>query len=163
MTSYRLWGLCLISLIYAADQGSKQWILDWFGAGNPAIITTSFMNFILAGNRGISFGMMQMHSPVGVYMLIGAVSILICILGKWFWTAQDRLSTFSLSLIIGGALGNVTDRILYGRVIDFIDCHYAGYHWYTFNIADCGVVVGVILLVIQQIFAPLPTEKTTEE
>lgn len=162
MTAYRLWGLCIISVIYAADQGSKQWILDWFATGNSAIIATSFMNFILAGNRGISFGMMQMHSPAGVYTLVAAVSILICILGKWFWTAQDRLSTLSLALIIGGALGNVTDRILYGRVIDFIDCHYAGYHWYTFNIADCGVVVGVALLIMREFFYTLPEKRTTK-
>ena len=98
---------------------------------------------------GVSFGMLQADSPYGRMALIGftlAISISVLV---WLWRNDDILSAIALGGILGGALGNIYDRLVYGAVADFFDFHLMGYHWYVFNLADAGISVGVTLLLIR--------------
>lgn len=144
MTPLRRFGVTLAVVVLLLDQASKLWLL--FGARiaeeGPFQIT-SFLEFVLAWNRGISYGLFQQSTDIGRWLLV-AVSFLAPIwLGRWMWRSDDRLTVASLALIIGGALGNGIDRAVFGAVVDFVHVHFGSFSWYIFNIADAAIVVGV--------------------
>lgn len=149
MKNFRISGFsaALITLLF--DQLSKQIVLSWFLSGNHQIKAAPFLNIILSANKGISFGMLAAGSNHGVWALIAAACCISFLLGLWIWQAESRSSSICFGFVLGGALGNVIDRFIYGAVIDFLDFHAFGYHWYTFNVADCGIVIGVGLLICQ--------------
>jgi len=102
-----------------------------------------FVRLIVVWNRGISYGLFQQSSDLGRWLLIG-VSILAAIgLSVWIRRAAGRVLALSLGLIVGGALGNVIDRLAYGAVFDFIQLHWGSWSWYVFNVADAAIVAGV--------------------
>lgn len=138
--------------VFIADQWSKNLILEWFSNHHGKVTATSFMNFILAWNKGISFSLFQANSIYGMWILIAVALMIAFILIWWIITAENTFSAVCFAMILGGAFGNVVDRLRFGAVIDFIDFHVFGYHWYTFNIADSGIVVGAALLLIHQLF-----------
>ena len=144
MTPLRRFGVVLALVVLLLDQASKLWLL--FGARlaeeGPFQIT-SFLEFVLAWNRGISYGLFQQSTDIGRWALV-AVSFLAPIwLGRWMWRSPDRLTVASLALIIGGAIGNGIDRAVFGAVVDFVHVHFGSFSWYIFNIADAAIVVGV--------------------
>jgi signal peptidase II len=152
MKNLRILGFSWAILFLIADFASKYIVLNWFDTGGEAITVTPFFNIILAFNRGVSFGMFHADSPYGVYMLLGVAVILSALVGTWLWQAENKCQSICFGMILGGALGNIYDRVTYGAVVDFLDFHAFGYHWYTFNIADCGIVIGAILLLIDLVF-----------
>lgn len=154
MKQIRIAGFLIALVTLIIDQLSKQWILAWFMNGHHQLKVTPFFNIILAANKGVSFGMLPAGSIYGVWSLIGLAIAISFLLGLWIWQAETKSSGICFGLILGGALGNVIDRILYSAVIDFLDFHAMGYHWYTFNIADCGIVIGSVLLIIQMLYNP---------
>lgn len=108
-----------------------------------------FFDLTMVWNRGVSFGMLQADSPLARWVLIGftlAVSLGVLI---WLYRNEDRLSALALGGILGGALGNIHDRLVYGAVADFFDFHLLGAHWYVFNVADAAISTGVALLLIR--------------
>src|SRR4030042_985008 len=94
-------------------------------------------------------------SGVAVALLAVAAGALLVL---WMSNAASRLVAISLGLIVGGALGNIADRIMHGAVADFFSFHYAGYYWYVFNIADVAITAGVIGLIIDWLITPSPSE-----
>jgi signal peptidase II len=148
VSTRRLLGFMGAIVFLIFDQLSKQAVLDWFYADGGTIAVTPFFNVILAFNRGISFGLFHADSPYGVYVLLAVAIILSALVGNWLWQAENMTQSLCFGAILGGALGNIYDRTVYGAVVDFCDFHVLGYHWYTFNIADCGIVVGALLLLI---------------
>lgn len=148
MRSLRIIGFITALVVLVLDQASKQWVLDWFLQDGDRITLTPFLNVVFAWNPGVSFGFLQAGSTQASWALLalaGSLSLLVLV---WMWHALDRYQSICFGAILGGALGNMIDRWAYGAVIDFIDFHVFGYHWYVFNIADCGVVLGAILLVL---------------
>jgi signal peptidase II len=132
----------LITLIL--DQATKLYTLFVYDlpVKEPAEILP-FINLIVVWNRGISYGLFQQNSDLGRWVLVG-VSILASIgLGVWIRRTTAKLLATSLGLIVGGALGNVVDRIAYGAVFDFIQFHVGSWSWYVFNVADAAIVAGV--------------------
>jgi signal peptidase II len=104
------------------------------------------MEFVMVWNRGISYGLFQQSSDLGRWALV-TLSIAAAIwLGSWLRRSLRRMEALALGLIIGGALGNVIDRIAYGAVADFVHFHVGDFSWYVFNIADAAIVVGVAVL-----------------
>lgn len=103
------------------------------------------LNLILIRNDGVSFGMLGGLAPWWALVLLALA--VIAWLSVWLWRSQGRLLSVALGLIIGGALGNVVDRIRFQAVTDFLDFHLATYHWPAFNLADVAVVCGATLLV----------------
>lgn len=144
MTPLRRFGVALAVLVLVVDQASKLWLL--FGARlaeEGPFQLASFLEIVLAWNRGISYGLFQQSTDLGRWLLV-AISFLAPIwLGRWMWRSPDRLTVASLALIIGGALGNGIDRAVYGAVVDFVHFHVGSFSWYIFNVADAAIVVGV--------------------
>ena len=95
--------------------------------------------------------MFSIQHPIGPYVLATVVAVIMIVLLRIMYKTQDFISRSCLALILGGALGNLCDRFLYGGVIDFLDFHIWGYHWPAFNIADCAVVCGVALYAIRSL------------
>ena len=126
------------------DQLHKYYMLHVVQIDRPIEITP-FLNFVMVWNTGISFGMFQDYD-YSRYIFIIIPLIIIIILQVWLKNTFNKLEALSIGLIIGGALGNVTDRVVYGAVADFFDVHVAGYHWPAFNIADSSVFVGAAIL-----------------
>lgn len=139
-------GGLLALLVILADQVTKQWALaTLFQDGRPVEVTP-FFNLVAVWNRGVSFGLLASNDPMTPYYLSAFAILVVIGLGVWLARATTPLLRISLALVIGGAIGNVIDRLLYGAVVDFIDWHVAGYHWPAFNLADSAISVGVVFL-----------------
>ena len=140
----------LIFLIFVTDQISKYYIINIFKSQNEAIYLTSFLNLQLIWNEGIAFGLLSFENDL-YYNSITFLILLVILILLLLIRNHDQFSYF-YSMIIGGALGNLTDRIRYSSVPDFIDFHVSNFHWFVFNIADIFVSLGVICLIIAEIF-----------
>ena len=137
----------LILSIIALDQVTKLAILgidivDIY----PEMEITSFLNLVLVQNKGISFGLFSRYE-IGWLISILTIGIVV-VLFIWMRKLERAILALPFSLIIGGAIGNLIDRLNYGFVVDFIDFHFFGWHWPAFNIADSAITVGVIFLLI---------------
>jgi signal peptidase II len=145
-------GLLVALLALAADQLNKYWTIEIFELGSRGrVAVTSFLDLVLHWNPGISFGQLPQNSDLGRYALISFSVIAVIALFVWLAHSHSRLIAISIGLIIGGAIGNLSDRIVHGAVADFFSFHYAGYYWYVFNIADVAITFGVLGLLIDWI------------
>lgn len=143
--------LVLAVLVVLADQGSKLLVEHWFNYGDVRRVT-GFFNLVLTYNKGAAFSFLanaggwqdEFLTAVGV-----AASLFIIYLLARHGT--QRLFSLALALILGGAVGNVIDRIAYGHVIDFLDFHLGGWHWPAFNLADSAIVGGAALLILDEL------------
>ena len=144
MTPARL-GFLVAVLTLALDQASKLYLL--FVTELPIrdpIVLAPFLELIVVWNRGISYGLFQQGSDIGRWGLV-ALSLAAAIgLSVWMARTETRVLAASLGLVIGGAIGNAIDRAAYSAVFDFVHLHAGGWSWYVFNIADAGIVAGVV-------------------
>ena len=115
------------------------------------IFSSRFINFELIWNKGIAFGLFSSDGGM-FYQLISLLIILIVMILVYFTTKSNGFEKFGFILILGGALGNLFDRIFYKAVPDFIDLHINNFHWFIFNIADIFITIGVICLILVEIF-----------
>ncbi len=155
MRQIRLWGpysafgLTLAALAMAADQAHKYWMIEIYAIGEKGrVAVTPFFDLVMVWNRGVSFGQFAQESDAGRYILIGASALITAALIVWIANAQTRFIAASIALIVGGAAGNLIDRVVYGAVADFFSFHYAGYYWYVFNVADVAITLGVMGLLL---------------
>ena len=160
MRSSWLWGrfsgfgVALAALVFAIDQAHKYWMIHVFRiAERGRVEVTPFFDLVMVWNPGVSYGLFPQDSPGGRFMLIAIA--LTASAGLFLWLA--RLSSVwtaaAVGLIIGGAIGNTVDRIVYGAVADFFSFHVSGLYWYVFNIADVAIVAGVIVLLGEVLLA----------
>ncbi|HCI48754.1 MAG: signal peptidase II [Alphaproteobacteria bacterium RIFCSPLOWO2_01_FULL_45_8] len=140
----RLLTLSIILFICALDQLTKYTVCS-LSSALPFQIT-SFFNIVFTKNRGMSFGMFNHTSALLFYAITGVVIVLCGYLGYWIWNEKNKNVIFSLSLVLGGALGNLFDRFFRQGVVDFLDFHLESYHWPAFNVADSFIFLGVLLL-----------------
>ena len=146
-------GLGIAALTVLADQAHKAWMLYVYGIGAKGTVAlTPFFDLVLVWNQGISYGLLQQDSALGRLGLIGFALGASLALAVWIARLTSPLAACSIGLIIGGALGNVIDRIAYGAVADFFSFHAFGYQWYVFNIADTAIVAGVVGLLYDSLF-----------
>ena len=133
------------------DQLSKITITKLFTYGE-AMLVNDYFNLVLVYNKGAAFSFLASESGWQRYFFISigaaAALFIIYLLKKH---AGQNLFCWALSLVLGGAIGNVIDRILYGHVIDFLDFHIAGTHWPAFNVADSAICIGAVLFVIDEL------------
>jgi len=148
MTSPRRFGLALgIALaVVALDQLTKWWILDIVMRPPRLIEVTAFFNLVLVWNRGISFGLFNSGSPWNAVILTAVAIVIVVALLIWLRRVESALLAAAIGLIVGGAIGNVIDRVRFGAVCDFLDVHAFGYHWPAFNVADSAISVGAVVL-----------------
>lgn len=142
-------GLALILLI--ADQFTKVLILGYYQLGDATYVT-SFFNVVRVHNTGAAFSFLASASGWQRWFFT-AIGIAAALFILWMLKshAGQRLFSFALACILGGAVGNVIDRTLHGYVVDFLDFHYAGWHFPAFNIADSAITVGAICLVLDEL------------
>lgn len=161
MTSAPRLGALIALATLAADQASKLSLL--YGYDLPArepLEIGPFLTLTVVWNRGISYGLFQQGTDLGRWALVG-VSIAACAaMAVWLAKAGNRLLAASLGLVIGGAAGNVVDRIAFGAVFDFVHLHAGSFSWYVFNVADAAIVAGVAGLVYDALVADRQRART---
>ncbi len=145
----RLLGLHIAGAIVVADQLVKWWIVGDVMNPPRVIEVTPFFNLVMVWNRGVSFGAFNTASPAMSWALTALALAIAAGLLAWLWRAKSRLIAVALGLVIGGALGNVIDRVRLGAVADFLDFHVGGYHWPAFNLADAAITIGVGLILLE--------------
>jgi len=145
----RALGLTLAALALALDQASKLYVTRGFESGSlEAGPFLPFVDLALQANRGISFSLFRQNGTMGVALLTAFALAVVAFLAVWMWRARSKLMSAGLGLIVGGALGNACDRAAYGAVVDFLDLHAFGRHFFVFNVADAAISLGVALLIL---------------
>ncbi len=143
--------------VLVADQAAKVVVLSRAGhAATEAAPLTPFLDLSLRWNPGISFSLFAQGSHFGRAVLLALTLAAIALLGWWLLRARSGLVAAGLGAIVGGALGNVFDRIVHGAVVDFLDLHAFGRHFFVFNLADAAINIGVALLIIDLMFFSRP-------
>ena len=146
-------GLGTAALVLLADQAHKAWMLYVYDIGAKGTVTLApFFDLVLVWNQGVSYGLLAQRTELGRWGLIlfafaAAVALIV-----WLARTTSSLAAAAIGLIIGGAVGNAVDRILYGAVADFFSLHAFGFEWYVFNIADTAIVAGVMGLLYESLF-----------
>jgi len=136
--------------VMALDQFSKSWMLAHFQL-MESMPVTSFFNLVLVFNSGAAFSFLaDAGGWQKWFFILLALGIACWLLVMLRQHARERLLPAALSLVLGGALGNVIDRLRFDAVVDFLDFHLAGYHWPAFNIADSAISIGVVLMLLHQ-------------
>ena len=141
--------------IYMADQASKAWAVRTLRFGEERVVIRGFFQFIYTENPGIAFGQLQEGGSFGRWFFV-ALAVLAALAVFYYFLRTPRNDDRvlgSCALLLAGILGNLTDRIRLGYVIDFIVLHAGNYHWPTFNIADASITVGALLLAYDLIFS----------
>ena len=143
--------LSLILSIFLIDRFSKIYVIhqdkNFYGS---EIFSSKFLNISLIWNEGIAFGLLSFNETI-FYNLLTFIILIIILIIFFMVLRSYGLKKYSLLMILGGALGNVYDRIFYGAVPDFIDFHIGNFHWFIFNVADIFITLGVIFMIIIEI------------
>ena len=147
-------GLITAAVVLALDQASKEWVLRYFDgvADGTKLTLTGFLDLVLTWNYGMSFGIFNTGSGYNTFLFTAFAAVIVAFLLVWLRRVQHPLLGLAIGLVIGGAVGNVLDRLRHGAVVDFLDFHLAQWHWYVFNLADAAICVGVGLMVIESLF-----------
>ena len=144
--------LIAISIIFLIDRLTKLYILKLAEIENSVdIYLTSYLNLYLIWNKGIAFGLLSIDESVIYNIITLVIGIIIIVILLMLWR-NDNIQKYFLILIVGGALGNFYDRLVFTAVPDFIDLHFWGFHWFVFNVADIFITVGVFCLILVELF-----------
>ena len=156
-----LLGLIAAVLAIVTDQLSKYLVLNFVVDEYSAIALTPFFNVVRAWNTGVSFSMFNNGGMTGIVGLTVVALVIVAFLLNWLRKENSKTVQVALGLIIGGALGNVVDRVRFGAVFDFLDFHLAGHHWPAFNLADSCICIGAVVIIAHSLL--YPEKKTSEE
>tara|TARA_Y100001970_G_scaffold162571_1_gene198749 strand:- start:5957 stop:6448 length:492 start_codon:yes stop_codon:yes gene_type:complete len=144
-----LYSFFIIIITFAIDRLSKVYVIKLIQSQDGEIFIFDFLNLTLNWNTGIAFGLLSSNANL-LYHLISALILLIIIYLIYLMAISDNFGKIVISLIIGGAVGNLYDRLTYFAVPDFIDFHIENYHWFTFNIADVFISMGIFGMIIKE-------------
>tara|TARA_B100000686_G_C16740819_1_gene946500 strand:- start:1178 stop:1648 length:471 start_codon:yes stop_codon:yes gene_type:complete len=152
--------IIIIFIAFFLDRVSKTYLLSLQSSGiDVDFYVYPFLNFQLVWNTGIGFGLVSMEASIFYHVL--TLIIACVIIGLIFYLVKLKaIYAYLIALVIGGALGNLFDRIYFYAVPDFIDLHLGNYHWFTFNVADIFITVGIIGLIIVEL---LKKEKDSKD
>ena len=141
----------IVALIYFLDRLSKIYViqLDKNNLGSD-IFNSTYLNIVLIWNKGIAFGLLSFNESY-LYNIISLIIAIIIIVLIIMSLKSQGFKRYSLLMIVGGALGNLHDRIFFNAVPDFIDFHIGGFHWFIFNLADIFITLGVLIMIILEI------------
>ncbi|PHS26942.1 MAG: signal peptidase II [Robiginitomaculum sp.] len=151
-TSRTLWpfGLALAAIVLLLDQLTKYWVLNILKLREQPlghIELSNVFDLTFVWNRGVSFGLFQADSILGRLLLSAFALGVMAVMVVWLWRAERRLMAVALGLIIGGAFGNLIDRLRFGAVVDFVDFSDIHFIW-VFNVADASITIGVIVMLV---------------
>jgi len=142
--------LLIVILIFSLDRISKIKIID-YQLDNNLIYVNNFINFDLVWNTGVGFGFFSSNSNL-IYNSTTAIIGIVIIFIIYLLIKSIFIDKIFFSLVLGGAIGNFYDRLTYYAVPDFIDIHYKNFHWFTFNMADIFITIGIIMLFVKELF-----------
>lgn len=155
-----MWAGLIVALsVVVLDQLSKYWILYEFLGQNNYVPMSEIFNVVRAWNTGVSFSMLNNYGNLGVWILSALAIVIVLLLVGWLKNEKNRLVQIALGFIMGGALGNVIDRLRFGAVFDFLDFHVNDVHWPAFNLADSFICVGAALIIIHAVVEKFVKEK----
>jgi len=144
--------LVIVLIVFIFDRITKLYILELAEIeASVDIYITPYLNLFLIWNKGIAFGLFSIDGSViynSITILIGLIIITIL----FMMLKNENIQRYFFALIAGGALGNFYDRIIYSAVPDFIDLHFYGFHWFVFNVADVFITIGVLCLILVELF-----------
>lgn len=146
------YGLALLVLV--ADQASKYWIaqvLDLRARGSVPVLPV--FNLTWVENTGVSMGLFRADSETGRWALTLATAAIALAVAIWLRREKSRWDVVALGLVLGGAVGNIIDRVRFGYVVDFLHFFWRSHHFYVFNVADAAISVGVAMLLVRALFA----------
>jgi signal peptidase II len=151
-------GFSIAVLVYGVDQLIKALIVHAIDLpGRFAIDLLPIFRLVWVENHGISMGFLTAGSSGGRWLLVALTGAIAVAVVFWLWRERNRLDAGALGLVLGGALGNITDRVRLGYVADFLDLHFGDWHpFLVFNVADAAITVGVLLLVLRALFVKQP-------
>ena len=149
----------LACLIVVFDQLTKYWVSSVFSYGETLELLP-VLNLTLVHNLGAAFSFL---SDAGgwqrwFFAIVSLVVSIVLVVWLYRLPARQTLLASALALVLGGAIGNLWDRVVLGYVIDFIDVHYQQYHWPAFNVADAAITLGAVLLILESFLAPKPSK-----
>lgn len=143
--------IIIILVIFFLDRISKLYVIHQDKLNfNSEIYLSKFLNIRLIWNEGIAFGLLSFDEKY-LYNLITILIFLVIVFIIFIASKSDDLRKYSLVLVIGGAIGNLFDRLIYNAVPDFIDFHVGNFHWFIFNVSDIFITIGVILMIVIEI------------
>ena len=141
-----------ILILIFLDQVTKWWIINYIMQPIKILPITPFFNIVLTWNSGISFGIFSNQGSFSVIILSTLATLIVFFLAAWLMKAENKKLIIGLICIIGGAIGNIIDRVYHGAVIDFLDFHIKSYHWPAFNVADSCIFIGATLIILDSLF-----------
>lgn len=139
-------GLFSAILALVLDQASKFWLVSLLQPEHKEIALLPFFKLVMWWNKGISFGMFAQHETSAKWVLIAIALAILAFLFRWLLQAENQLVGLGIGLVMGGAIGNVIDRLHWGAVADFFYFYYKDWYWPAFNVADSTIFIGVVLL-----------------
>lgn len=137
---------------FVVDQVAKRLMIDFVFADTRSVAVAPFFNLTLGFNFGVSFGMFDETFFDAVWVLVAIKATILVLVAGFAYKTGDGIEAFAFALVLGGGLANLADRIRIGAVIDFLDLHYAGSHWPTFNTADIAIVGGCVIVGFRAFF-----------
>ena len=149
LNRHNLLFLIIVIATFSLDRISKFKIINNFNENTYFI--NDFINFDLIWNIGIGFGLLSTSSSI-LYEIVTLVIGLVILILIYISITSDKFDKYTFAIVIGGALGNFYDRLIYKAVPDFIDLHYANFHWFTFNVADIFISLGIIFFIMKGYF-----------
>jgi len=160
--THRRLGYGLAAALFLADQITKAIIIGPVALQQVGqIYLLPILNLTWVENYGIALGMLQAGHDAERWLLVAATTAIAAFVGFWIRKEENRFDVAGLGLVLGGALGNIMDRVRFGHVVDFIDFHIGGFRpFLVFNLADAAITIGVVLLLIRALFAREDAAKT---
>ena len=145
---FRLQGLMLASFLFIADQAVKFIMIGPLALqSRRQIHIVSFFDLTWAENRGVSMGFLEANSEAQRWLLVALTALIAAIVAVWMWREKLRGDVLALSMVLGGALGNIVDRVRYGYVVDYADLHFGTFRpFWIFTLADACITIGVLIL-----------------
>jgi signal peptidase II len=160
----RFVGLAIAAFILALDQFAKYMVIypiDLKARGSLEVLP--FFNLTWVENYGVSLGMLTANSDFQRWMLVAATSVITAGVVIWLWLEKNKQDVIALGMVLGGAIGNIIDRVRFGHVVDFADLHFGDFRpFLVFNVADAAITFGVLLLLVRAFLAPGKPEKANE-
>lgn len=142
----------LAALVLVIDQLTKWWIIEIVELeSRVSVPVLSFFSLTWVENRGVSMGMLQADSELGRWLLVALTAVIAIVVGFWIRRERQWPEALALALVLGGAIGNIIDRIRFGYVVDFVHLHIGQWSFYVFNVADAAISVGVVILLVRAV------------
>ncbi len=143
----------LALVVFVADQLVKYWIIHVVQLEQQMTVPIlPFLSLTWVENRGVSMGMLTADTEVGRWLLVGLTAVIAIVVGLWIRRERAWPEALALGLVLGGAIGNIVDRIRFGYVVDFVHLHAGPWSFYVFNIADAAITIGVVILLVRALF-----------